>query len=183
MESIRANWTSSKLGLSLAFLGGLLLLISSGGSIRNQKQRTTTLAGLVLLSWVGLTLYGYSYFGTPRPASAVNAFYFAHQLLSGISAAMVIFALWPQGVKSMLGISGILFVGFNIFAVAHYDLRHLAPAIRLFFMGNGLVIGLSIPSAVCLWQEGKANLGDQDGSGIAVPDSTTPSGKEPSQIP
>jgi len=184
IDSIRVSWTSSKMGLSLAFLGGLLLLISSRGSIRNQKQRTTTLAGLLLLSWVGSTLYGYSYFGIPRPASEVNAFYFAHQLLSGICAAMVIFALWPQGVKTVLRISGILFIGFNIYAVAHYDLRHLAPAIRLFYMGNGLTIGMSIPSVIYLWLEGKAKPGDYSGSGgIAVSESTTPSGKEPSQIP
>jgi hypothetical protein len=184
IDSTRANWTSSRLGLSLAFLGGLLLLISARGSFRDRKQRTTTLAGLLLLSWVGLTLYGYSYFGVLRPASSVNAFYFAHQLLSGIGAAMVIFVLWPQGIKTVLRISGILFIGFNIYAVAHYALRHLAPAIRLFYMGNGLIIGMSIPSAIFLWLEGNANPGEQNGSGgIAMPGSTTPSGKESSQIP
>jgi hypothetical protein len=97
---------------------------------------------------------------------------------------MVIFALWPQGVKTVLRISGILFIGFNIYAVAHYSLRHLAPAIRLFYMGNGLIIGMSIPSAIFLWLEGNANPGEQNGSGgIAMPESTTPSGKESSQIP
>jgi hypothetical protein len=59
-----------------------------------------------------------------------------------------------------------------------------APAIRLFYTGNGLIIGMSIPSAIFLWLEGNANPGAQNGSGgIAMPGSTTPSGKEPSQIP
>jgi hypothetical protein len=166
----------TKIYLSLASLGALLLLISSRGSIRNQKQRSTTLAGLLLLSWVGLTLYGYSYSVTSRPASALKAFYFVNHLLSGICVAMLIFVLWPQGVKTVLRISGILFIGFNIYAVAHYDLRHLAPAIRLFSMGNGLVIGMLIPSAIFLWLEEKANPGDQKGGGgIAVPEGTTPS--------
>jgi hypothetical protein len=167
-----------RLPLLAATLGGILLLISSRGRIRDREQRTTTLAGLLLLSWVGLELYGYSYFGMPRLASAVNAFYFANHLLTGICAAMLIFLLWPQGVKTLLRTSGILFIGFNIYAVAHHSLRHLAPAVRLFYMGNGLTIGMSITSATLLWLEGTKK--PEQNASRGVPESTARTG-EPGQ--
>jgi hypothetical protein len=56
----------------------------------------------------------------------------------------------------MLTISGVALVGFNLYALAHYDLRHLVPAIRLFCMGNGLFIGIAIASAVFLRRKGNA---------------------------
>jgi hypothetical protein len=69
---------------------------------------------------------------------------------------MLIFLVWPDGAKAMLTISGVALVGFNVYAFAHYDLRHIAPAIRLFCMGNGLVIGIAIASATSLRRKGNA---------------------------
>ena len=145
-----------RLPLLAATLGGILLLISSRADIRNWKQRTTTLTGLLLLFWVGLTLFEFSYFSIPRSVWAISAFYFAKHLVSVICVAMLIFLVWPDGAKAMLTISGVALVGFNLYAFAHYDLRHLAPAIRLFCMGNGLVIGIAIASATSLRRKGNA---------------------------
>lgn len=137
----------------LGLLGSILLLTSSRGSIRTQKQRMTTLAALLVLSWVGLHLFGPFYFGTSQSALAVRAFSFAEQFLTGICVVMLVFLFWPRGTNSMLRLSGILFAAFNVYALAHYQMRHLA-AIRLFYMGNGLIIGMSVPSAILLWLEG-----------------------------
>ncbi|HMK23474.1 MAG TPA: hypothetical protein VK466_14155, partial [Terriglobales bacterium] len=67
---------------------------------------------------------------------------------------MTIFVVWPDGAKAMLAISSVALIGFNTYAFVRYDLRHLAPAIRLFYMGNGLTIGMSITSGTLLWLQG-----------------------------
>src|SRR5882762_814691 len=119
-----------RLPLLVATLSGILLLISSRGDIRDRKQRTTTLTGLLLLFWVGLTLFEFSYFSIPRSVWSISGFYFTKHLVAGVCVAMLIFLFWPDGAKAMLTISGVALVGFNLYAFEHYDLRHLAPAIR-----------------------------------------------------
>jgi hypothetical protein len=167
----RACPMPTKLYLSAAFLGGVVLLFSSRASVRNQNMRTTTLAGLLLLLWVGLNLAGFYYLPVARSVPAVTAFYFTKHLLAGICAAMLIFNVWPKGAKTLLLICGLLFLGFNLFAAAHYDLRHLSPAIRLFLMGNGLVIGMATSSAVFLWLENIGKPTEQNDMRV-VPDGT-----------
>jgi hypothetical protein len=144
----------TKIGLALAFLGSVWLLISPlfpGRSIRLRQPLVTILAGLFGLLWVGLSLYGFSHTGLIQSASAVYAFYFTKDFLAGIFGVMIIFVLWPQSAKIVLRISGILLIGFNVYAIAHYDLRRLAAAIRMFYSANGWLIGIAIPSAIFAW--------------------------------
>ncbi len=56
-----------------------------------------------------------------------------------------------------------LFVGFNIYAIAHYDLMRVAPAVRIFVSTDGLLVGMLIVFAIDLWlpakkEEGKTEL-------------------------
>lgn len=169
-----------RLPLLIATLGGLLLLIRSRGRIRDREQRTTTLTGLLLLLWVGMTLFGFSYFSIPRSVWAIRTFYFAKHLVTGVCVVMTIFLGWPDGAKPLLTISSAALVGFNIYAFVHYELRHLAPAIRLFYMGNGLTIGMSITSATLLWLEGTKK--PEQNASPGVPESTARTG-EPDQSP
>ncbi len=53
----------------------------------------------------------------------------------------------PKGAKVLLTASAILFVAFNVFVIV----RHLASATLFLCLGNSLVIGVLIPSAVGLW--------------------------------
>jgi TPR repeat protein len=147
--------TWSKINLSIVFLGSTLLLIDSRGSIRSRIQRRTTQTGLLGLLWVGLDAFEYSNLGIVQSVSVVSALYFGRHLLAGICVAMLASIAWPRGTKTVLGISVILFVAFDLFALAHYDLRHLVPAIRLFYLVNGLSVGVAIPSSVFLWLERK----------------------------
>ena len=169
----------SKINLSLVFLGSLLLLIRSRGSIRDRQQQRTTLIGLLGLSWVGLDVYGYSHFGILQSLSAVNAFYFGKSVLPGICVAMLVSLFWSRGVKTVLRMCGILFIGFNIYAVTHYDLRHLAPCLRAFYSANGLLIGMAVPLAIFLWLEGEKARGSQNGNGGIAPGIVAGSGTEP----
>jgi TPR repeat protein len=164
----------SKINLSLVFLGSLVILIRWGG-IRGRQRQRTTLTGLLGLSWVGLDLYGYSHFGILQSLSAVNAFYFGKSVLSGICIAMLISLVWSQGTKIMLRVCGLLFIGFNSYAIAHYDLGHLAPLLRAFYSANGLLIGMAIPLTIFLWLEGEKTRGSQnDNDGVAPGPGTEP---------
>jgi len=77
LDSMNIGFTAgSKITLSVAFLGSILLLISSRGNIRNRKQRRVMLAGLLGLSWLGLDVWG-------TPISA----FFCHCRLSMLSTS------------------------------------------------------------------------------------------------
>jgi len=144
-----------KIFLSLAFLSCISLLISSRASVRDWQQGTTTLTGVIGLSWVALNLYEFSHMGTLQPGSAVSAFYFTKSLLAGVFGAMLISLLWARFAKTPLIISGMLFVGFNIYAIAHYDLMRVTSAIRIFVSTDGLFVGMLIVFAIHLWLPAK----------------------------
>jgi TPR repeat protein len=151
----RRPGTLSKINLSIAFVGGVFLLFSSRGSIRNREQRATTLTALLVLLWAGLDLYWFYPVSILHSVSALRVFRFTQDLLSGICVAMLIFIVWSQSSKTVLRISGILLVGFNIYAIAHHSLESLGPSMRLFYLANGLLIGMSVPPAITLWLPGK----------------------------
>jgi hypothetical protein len=133
----------------------MLLLISSyrAGGLFDPRQRATTVAGLLGLTYAGLDLYGLSHLGVLQSLSAVNAFYFGKSILAGICVAMFTSIVWPwpRSAKILLRISLVMFIGLNIYAIAHYDLRRFAPSIRMFCSANGWLIGISVPPAIFLW--------------------------------
>jgi hypothetical protein len=153
-----------KITLSVTFVFCLFLLFSSNGSIQTRQQRRTTLPGLLGLTRVGLDVYGYSHFGILLSLSAVNAFYLGKSLLGGIFLAMLVPIVWANGVKIVLKICGIVFIGFNIYAITHYDLRHLPSCPRAFYSVNGLLIGTVITSAMLLWLDREKTGGSQNGN-------------------
>jgi Sel1 repeat len=165
LESMNIGFSATrKITLSVMFVFCLLLMVNSNGSIRTRQQQRTTLPGLLGLTRVGLDVYGYSHFGILLSLSAVNAFYFGKSLLGGIFLAMLVPIVWANGVKIVLRICGILFIGFNIYALAHYDLRHLPSCPRVFYSANGLLIGTSITSAIFLWLDREKAGGSQNGN-------------------
>jgi TPR repeat protein len=89
----------TKIYLALAFLGGMALLGDSllpRQTTRDRQRRTTALAGLLLLMWVGLKLYGFSRFGSYEPGAFANGFYLVQDLLLVICVAALVLVLWPQ---------------------------------------------------------------------------------------
>jgi TPR repeat protein len=156
-----------RITLSVTFVFCLLLLISSKGSFRTRQQRRTTVPGLLGLARVGLDVYGYSHFAILLSISAVNAFYFGKSLLGGIFLAMLVPIVWATGVKIVLSLCGVLFIGFNVYAFTHYDLRHLPSCPRAFFSVNGLLIGTAITSAILLWLD-RAKAGRSQNGNDAV---------------
>ena len=159
--------TLSKVFLSLGFLGSILLLILSRGNILNRQQRRVAIAGLLGVLRVGLDVYGHSHFGILQALSAVNVFYFGKSLLSGILVAVLLPVVWPQGFKIVLTICAMLFIGFNVYAMMHYDLRRFAACPRAFYSANGLLMGIAITSAFHLWLAEKSGGTGNGKAGVA----------------
>jgi hypothetical protein len=157
-----------KIYLSLASLGFVLLLISSEGNVRNPRQRKITLAALLGIVWAIATAYGYSHLGILYSLAVVNVFYFVKGTSGGIGVALLLSFLWPQGLKTALGICGILFIGFNAYGIMHFDLRHFADCPRAFYSINALLIGIAVTLAIFLWLNGEETKGSQSGNDEAA---------------
>ena len=160
---------TSKVILAVCFLAGLLFLMGSVGSMRKPHRRRIAASGLLILLWVGLDLWGQSYFSILLALSAVNAFFFGKGLLCGIGVVTLFSTVQPlHRAKIALIICGTLFIAFNIYAAMHYDLRRFAACPRAFYSFNGLLIGVAISLALLLWLEGKETTLSQNGNdGIA----------------
>lgn len=146
--------TFTKAYLCTCLFGSLLLLVDSllpRRSRRNRQQRVTALTGLLGFSWVGLTLYGFSHFGSLQTSVHANAFHFVKGVLAGVFGVMAISLIWARFPKIMLEVSGVLFVGFNAYAIAHHSAMRFIPAVQAYYSSNGWLVGMVGSSATLLW--------------------------------
>jgi hypothetical protein len=170
LDSMNIRFTApSKVMLSVTVLGCILFLISPWQNIRTRQRRRAALAGLLGLLWVGVDVYAHTQFGILLALSVVNPFYFGKGLLSGICVAMVLSTAWPQAFKMVLGICGILFIGFNTYAAMHFDLRNVAACLRAFYSTNALLIGLAITLTILLRLEVEEARAIQNGDDGVAP--------------
>jgi hypothetical protein len=148
-----------KTDLLVAIIGSLMLLAGSWRSRhRDRRWRATALTGLVGVSYVGVDLYGLYDFGWMRAGYGIDAFYLVKHGLSGAFIVLLISVVYslerPHRARMVLKVAGAVWVAFNIVAMMHFNLRHLVPAVRLFWMVNGLLVGMAIPLAAFLWRAG-----------------------------
>ena len=136
--------------ITIEFLGTILLLVSSYRSA-SKASGPQLLAAVIkeLLSLTYLVLSCASLFHVG--IAYTSPFRITRDLLRGMVFAMLIPIVRPQSEKFMLKLSGILFVGFNLYAITRYDLRYPGPAIRIFHLTNALLIGIATASATALW--------------------------------
>jgi hypothetical protein len=140
-------------------LWSLVLLVSGlprGGRVR--VQRAPVITGLLGLACVVLYVYAHSSFGVFRYPIEYDAYLCFKDFLVGTFVVMAVSIVtprysWPKIAKVGLGIIGVVFVAFNVFAVVHASWRQLVPAIQLFCMANAMLVGMSVPTAVFLWRE------------------------------
>jgi Sel1 repeat len=149
--------TLSKVSLSAMSLWCLLFLkdsLATRWSFRSRHQQALTMAELLGLTYVGLSLYGA--FGVFQSVLAANAFHFIRHLVAGILIAVLLSVFGPRSAKLVLGASSALFIAINILTlvIAHHDPRRLA-GIRGCYAANGLLIGVSIPLAFFLWLQSR----------------------------
>lgn len=138
----------------------LLLLKSSGlqsWPLRDRQKRTAALTGLLGISHVALSLFGYYHFGIYRTGLTFYIYDSARFLLLGIVSIMFISLVLPERAKPMsakiaLVIFGILFICLNLFLLfALFHSKNPIP-FRAFCSFNGMFIGNSIPLAIFLWR-------------------------------
>jgi hypothetical protein len=86
--------------------------------------------------------------------------------MGGASLAMLfITVLTHKRAKTILFVSCVLFVVFNLTVFAAYGLSHRAPTIRIFLLGVGWFIGMATTSAILLWLERRSGGVKQNGGG------------------
>jgi len=146
-----------KTDLLVATIGSLMLLAGSWRSRhRDRRWRATALTGLVGLSYVGVDLYGLYHFGRMQVGYELDAFDLVKHGLSGAFIILLVSVVYslerPNRARMVLKVAGAVWVASNFFAIMHFNLRHLVPAVRSFWMVNGLLIGMAIPLAVFLWR-------------------------------
>jgi hypothetical protein len=147
-----------KTGLFLAFSGGILLLFSfqsTKQSFNRQQKRITTLAGILLLFYVGLNLFGIFCIGIFHSIIAVNSLYFVKSIIAGILPVMLISIVLPKRfyfriAKVVLGVSIIFFIIFNLMNIYIYYKSHNTQIFRCLPNANGFLIGLSISLTIYL---------------------------------
>jgi hypothetical protein len=97
--------------------------------------------------YAGLALFWYFHVRFLQSRAVALGYYFAWHLVGGIALGLFLYLGFPKAAKALLTASAILFVAFNVFVIV----RHLGSATLFLCLGNSLVIGVLIPSALVLW--------------------------------
>jgi hypothetical protein len=77
---------------------------------------------------------------------------------------MLLSIVAPRRAKVVLVSAAALFSAFIVFQIVHYELKQIAPTIRLLCF-VGFPIGMSIPSAIFLWLDSKTSGQELNGRG------------------
>jgi hypothetical protein len=178
--------TIVKVSLSVGFLGSLLLLSGSltpGGSFGGGNRLRSALAGLLVLSWVALDLYGFRYIGILTPISAIAALQFIKSLAAGTSVALLLSILlpsnlWPRVAKIVLGLNGALLIGLELFVIVICRLRHHVPPPCSFWSINAMLLGTIVSLAIVLWLTAKGRRKQDSSGSVAAPDSEIKSNED-----
>jgi hypothetical protein len=149
------------ISFSVVAVGSLLLLMGPlflKNNSWNRPSQSTTAAGLVGLCCVGLDVYAHSQFRVFPSELLASGFDFARYVLTGVFLFLLISVLTsltvPKRAQVLLGILGISFLSFNMwataFVTAHQALLSSPAAVRLFSTTNGLIVGMTVPLVVFL---------------------------------
>ena len=153
-----------KLTASLYFL---VVFLKARQKRRTRAQIVTGVAALLLMSSFVLDLFLYSYIGHLQSSTTFTALYSVRHLVGGVIVAMLLSIVAPRSAKAALVFAAAFFCAFIVFQIVHYELKQIAPTIRLFCF-VGFPIGMSIPSAIFLWLDRKPSGREQNGKGDAA---------------
>ena len=139
---------SSKIKLLALCFGSLLFLVGglkaghSGGNLQRRLLVPTGLAGLL---YVLLELCWYFYIAFLQSHGIALVYYLGFRFWGGIVAGMFLYVIF-RNAKVFLVASAVLFVAFNVFAIA----RHLGGSMDLVGHADGLFGGMFFASLVLL---------------------------------
>ena len=104
----------------------------------------------------------------------IDAFYLLKHGLSGAFIVLLVSVVYslerPHRARMLLKVAGAVWAAFNIVAMMRLNLRHLVPAMRLFWMVNGLLVGMAIPLAVFLWRARDRDSREGENAAFEGPD-------------
>lgn len=150
---------TSKILLPLKFLASLyfgVAFLKSGKRHRTREQTVTGVAALLLICAVALDLFWRLYVGHLQSSATITLLYLIRHLVSGAIVGVLAFIVYRKSAKTVLIAAAAIFVGFIVFEVVHSEIRHI-PVRVWFLCFVGLPVGMSIPSAIFLWLDGKSN--------------------------
>jgi hypothetical protein len=173
----RALSPLEKTFLFVNFSGGLLLLTGSlphRHQARNRGRQVPALAGSLILAYGGLDLFRH-FNNTIVPfSSADTALVFTRDLLGGVCLAMLlVIVLTRERARTILVISCVLLVVFNLSVFAAYVLLHRAPIARIFISGFMWFIGTATTSAILLWLKRRRSGDKLNGASDLTPTKIT----------
>ena len=156
----------------LASLYFLVVFLKARQRHRTRAQIVTGVAALLLMSSFVLDLFWYSYVGHLDSSAIFTALYFVRHFVGGVIVAMLLSIVAPRSARVALVLAAAFFCAFIVFQIVHYELKQIAPTIRLFCF-VGFPIGMSIPSAIFLWLDRKPSGRELNGKGDAAVPLTT----------
>jgi Sel1 repeat len=165
----------SKIMLALRLLASvyfLVVFLKAWQRRRTRAQIVTGVAALLLMSSFVLDLFWYSYVGHLDSSAIFTALYFVRHFVGGVIVAMLLSIVAPRSARVALVLAAAFFCAFIVFQIVHYELKQIAPTIRLFCF-VGFPIGMSIPSAIFLWLDRKPSGRELNGKGDAAVPLTT----------
>ena len=150
--------TSLKVALSVISLGSLLVLVApilEKNKLRNTRQLTTTIAGLLGLSYAALDLVGFRYVGILTPIWAIASLQFFKGVSAGMSLLLLLSIVLPNGVpikiaRVGLGVIGMLLIGINLASTLIPKTRSFVPTLRPLWSLNGMFLGTLAAVAIYL---------------------------------
>jgi TPR repeat protein len=159
-----SSWAGSKVASGIVLFGCLLFLISSlfpiPANIRAKtfrRDRARVLAGMVGLSYAGLSLYVGSGYGIAELDEVANAITLAEGFLFGAFLALMVSIFSPKITKILLVSSGVSFLALNYFAIAHYDLKDSFSAMHSYCLANGTFVGTMVTIVAITWWSARAS--------------------------
>ena len=160
--------TMTKIVLALKFIVSLAFgipFLKSKAGHRTRAQMVLGVAALLVGFSFGLDVFWYFYLGHLQPSAAVTALYFVRHLVGGAVIGVLAYIVHRNSPRTVLVASVLWFIGFTLFRVALFDLRHVPLTIRSLCSAGSVAfpIGMSIPSVIFLrlgTQETRQSTGD-----------------------
>jgi len=142
----RGSLSCNMIMISIGYLGSLLFLISTflqRDALDSIQYRLRFVAAIVGLLYPSLGLYSCSSYRSVWSPESDYILSFAESFLFGAFLVVVASIYFSGILKAVPMIAVLSFLGINILAAFHSDLRESIPAVRAFSQVNGLVFGLA----------------------------------------
>jgi hypothetical protein len=161
-RAIGMRWTggdiNSRIILPIVSLATILYLAGlfwRGRGNLDGQGRILALTASIGSSYLIITVFLLQQENVILPLQLDHASYFVMNIIIGMYAIQVFSLLWSHKAKLrgnwlVMGTVCVLLVGFNVFMGMHFGVAGEPSFLRLFFLANGLLIGIIVPPGLSL---------------------------------